>query len=309
MEPPSAPATRSAAAPGIAARASAIAHSAWPARAVWLVLPLLVAPVIEDAVADASDPVRWVVGAGCLAVWVATLVATFVPSTLSLTVLRVAAPAVPLAVVVALLAGGGAAAGTLGMVAGLVAALVALSPATGEAFVDGSSYGDERRLPLRTPTPLLAGPVELVWLVVVAVPAAGLLLLAGGPWLLGLAVLVLGTPLVVWGARSLHGLSRRWVVFVPMGFVLHDAMALAEPILLRRASVRSLAAAPADSDGLDLTAGAAGLALEARMLDPLELVPAAPRGKVAELATVEAVLFTPSRPGRVLDEARRRRIG
>lgn len=309
MEPRSAPATRPGDEAGIGARASALAHSAWPARVVWLVLPLLVAPVIDRAVADSSDPVRWVVGTGCLAVWVATLVATFVPSTLSLTVLRVAAPAVPLAVAAAIVAGGGAVAGTVGMVASLVAALVALAPATAEAFVDGSSYGDERRLPLRTPTPLLAGPVELVWLVVVSVPAGGVLLVAAGRWLPGLAVLVLGAPLVVWGARSLHSLSRRWVVFVPRGFVLHDALALSEPILLRRTSVRSLAAAPAGSDALDLTAGAAGLALEARMLEPLELVPAAARGRVAELVTVDAVLFTPSRPGRVLDEARRRRIG
>jgi hypothetical protein len=309
VEPRSAPATRRGPDAGIGARASALAHSAWPARVAWLVLPLLVAPVIDRAVAGASDPVRWVVGAGCLAVWVATLVATFVPSTLSLTVLRVAAPAVPLAVAVAIAAGGGARAGTVGIVAGLVAALVALAPATAEAFVDGSSYGDERRLPLRTPTLLLAGPVELVWLVVVTFPALGLLLVAAGRWLPGLAVLVLGAPLVVWCARSLHGLSRRWVVFVPRGFVLHDALALTEPILLRRTSVRSLAAAPADSEALDLTGGAAGLALEARMLEPLELIPASARGQVAELVTVDAVLFTPSRPGRVLDEARRRRIG
>src|SRR4029453_5351356 len=78
------------------------------------VLPLLVAPVIDRAVADSSDPVRWVVGTGCLAVWVATLVATFVPSTLSLTVLRVAAPAVPLAGAAASVAGGGGGGGGWG---------------------------------------------------------------------------------------------------------------------------------------------------------------------------------------------------
>jgi hypothetical protein len=309
VEPASAPATRAGTDAGIGARASALAHSAWPVRVAWLVMPLLVAPVVDQAVADAGDSMRWVVGAGCLAVWLATLVATFVPSTLSLTVLRVAAPTVPLAAAGAMLAGGDAVAGTVGVVAGLAATLVALAPSTAEAFVDGSSYGDERRLPLRTPTPLLAGPVELVWCVIVAVPTGGLLLLGAGLWVPGLAVLGLGAPLVVWGARAFHSLSQRWLVFVPMGFVLHDALALTEPILLRRTSVRSLAAAPADSDALDLTAGAAGLALEARLVEPVELVPAASRGRVAELVKADAVLFTPSRPGRVLDEARRRRIG
>ena len=34
---------------------------------------------------------------------------------------------------------------------------------SGEAFVDGSSYGDERRMPLRPPVAVLAGPVPLAW--------------------------------------------------------------------------------------------------------------------------------------------------
>jgi hypothetical protein len=97
-------------------------------------------------------------------------------------------------------------------------------------------------------------------------------------------------------------------VFVPAGLVLHDRLALAEPTLFRRAAISSLAAASAATQALDLTAGAAGLALELRLVDPVSLVPAPRRGAGAELADAPAVLFTPSRPGRVLAEARRRRI-
>ena len=200
------------------------------------------------------------------------VVATFVPSTVSLTVLRVAAP--PLRWPGGGGTGGrhGPAAGVVGVAAGLVVALVALAPETAEVFVDGSSYGDERRLPLRTPTPAPGGP-----------GGAGLAggggrprsapAVAGGGALVWLAVLVLAAPLAWPGAPARCTPVPRWVVFVPAGLRLHDPLALAEPILLRRRSVRSLAAAPAGTRCLDLTAGAAGLALEARLVDPVDLVP------------------------------------
>jgi hypothetical protein len=276
-------------------------------RAVWGVQPLVAGPAIGGALAGTSDAVRWVAGTGAWAGWLVALVATLVPSTVSLTVLRVAGPAALAAAVAALVAGTGPTAGVVGVAAGLLAALVALAPETAEVFVDGSSYGEERRLPLRTPTPLLAGPVELAWLAVVS-PAAGALLLAAGQWVAGALVLAGGVALATLGARALHALARRWVVFVPAGLVLHDRLALAEPTLFRRAAISSLAAAPAGTRALDLTAGAAGLALELCLVEPVPLVPASRRGAGAELVDATAVLFTPSRPGRVVAEARRRRI-
>lgn len=307
VEPRATPATTASAGAARVGWAGALTHSAWPVRAVWGALPLVAGPAISGALAGTSDAVRWVAGTGAWAGWLVALVATLVPSTVSLTVLRVAGPAAPAAAVAALVAGTGPTAGVVGVAAGLVAALVALAPETAEVFVDGSSYGEERRMPLRTPTPLLAGPVELAWLAVVS-PAAGALLLAAGRWVAGALVLAGGAALAPFGARALHALARRWVVFVPAGLVLHDRLALAEPTLFRRAAISSLAAASAGTQALDLTAGAAGLALELRLVDPVSLVPAPRRGAGAELADAPAVLFTPSRPGRVLAEARRRRI-
>jgi hypothetical protein len=71
----------------------------------------------------------------------------------------------------------------------------------------------------------------------------------------------------------------------------------------------SFGPAPAGSDAVDLTAGAPGLALEARFADDVELLAAAGHGRTPEVVATQALLVTPSRPGRVLDEARRRRIG
>jgi hypothetical protein len=282
---------------------------AWPARVTWLVLPVLLGPAVGDALDDASRPVQVVASTGLWLGWAAVLVATLVPTTVSLTTLRVAAPAAVVAAMAAVVADGGSAATVVGLAGALVAALVAFWPGTGQAFVAGSSYGDERRMPLRVPGPLLAGPLVLVWAAAAAGVAAGPLLLAARQWIAGAAVLAVGLPVAVVAIRSLHTLARRWLVFVPNGMVVHDPLALAEPVLLRRADVRSFGPAPADTAALDLTRGALGLALEVTLAPPVSLVLAGGgRQGVSEATTAAALLVAPTRPGDVLAEARRRRL-
>ncbi len=286
-----------------------IAHSPWPARIGCLTFGIALNPALGDALSGASRPVQVVAGVMAGATWLAALVATLVPSTVSLTVLRVAGPAAAAMGLAALVAAGPTPATVVGALAGLGAALLALAPETAEVFADGSSYGDERRFPLRAPAALLVGPAELAVAAVVVGIAAGPLLLAARQWVAGVLALVVGLPVAVVAARALHGLSRRWLVFVPAGVVLHDPLTLAEPILLQRATVRSFAPAPAGTDAIDLTGGAWGLAVEARLVAAISLARVAPGRAPVELGDVTAVLVTPSRPGRALAEARRRRIG
>ncbi len=111
---------------------------------------------------------------------------------------------------------------------------------------------------------------------------------------------------VLW--RSLHGLSRRWVVFVPAGLVLHDPMTLVDPVLFRRQVVDVLRPAPADSDALDLTQRAPGLALELVLKEEAHLVLLRPGRRTADTVTASRLLFTPTRPGAALQEARTRRV-
>ena len=253
----------------------------WPARGTWLLLPLLIGTVLADALADASPPVQWVAATGLWAGWAAVLVATLVPRGISLTALRIAALAAAGATLVAVVVGHSP---TGWRVAGLswaiVCVAVAFFPATGQAFVDGESYGDEQRYPLRVPGPLLAGPLALAWAAVVAGVAAGPLLLACRLWVVGALCLVVGLP-VAWRAA-----------------------------LVRRASEQSLGPAAAATDALDLTCGALGLALEAQLVEETDLPTVAPR-RGAPNATVEAkaVLFTPTRPGALLTATRARHIG
>jgi hypothetical protein len=283
----------------------------WAVRGGWLALPFVAGPVLGDALDGSSRSVQVVASLGLWGVWAGVLVATLVPRSLSLTVVRVAAPAAAAAVVVASAAGEGDVAWRVtALTWALLTVAVVFAPAVGEQFVDGSSYGDERRFPLRVPGPLMAGPVPLAWVAVVAGVSAGPLLLAARQWLVGGLALVVGVAAAAWGARTLHVLARRWLVLVPGGIVLHDPLALTDPVLFRRKTLRSLGPAPADSKGLDLTRNALGLALEAQLVEPVTLVlaPGRPGGASATVQT-DTVLFTPTRPGALLAAVRARGIG
>ena len=114
-------------------------------------------------------------------------------------------------------------------------------------------------MPLRVPPALFLAPIPLARALVVAGVIAGPLLLADGRIVLGVVALVIGVPLVAVLARALHGLSRRWAVLVPAGFVVVDPMTLADPVLFVREHITSLRAADttqAGPDVLDLRLGA-----------------------------------------------------
>jgi hypothetical protein len=281
-----------------------------PLRILWVTLPLTLGALLADALDPRADGFRTAVSLACWILWALTLVATLVPRDLTLTIVRIVVPAtVPAAIWAALAADD---AGTATTVAGLAAAtlvtLAALVATTGEAFVDGGSYGDERRMPLKPPGPLLLAPIPLAWALTVVGFTAGPLLLAAERWVAGAIVTALGVPLAGLTARALQRLARRWLVFVPAGFVVHDHLALAEPVLFPRVAITGLSIAPADTLATDFTAGALGVALEARLDQPISLVPAGRADTPAEQIEVTAFLISPSRPGAALREARRRRL-
>jgi hypothetical protein len=280
----------------------------WPARIAWAALPLTVAPVLGSALDERSTAVARTASVLAWLVWAGGLLAVAVPRTVTLTAVRILLPlVVPVSVWAALQVDGGVGA-VVAVTWSALGVVAILWPPVSEAFADGSSYGDERRMLLRTPTPVLLGPLPLAWAAGVAGPVAGPLLLAARAWAAGAIVLVLGVPLAVAAIRVVHGLSRRWVVFVPAGLVLHDLQAMGEAVLFPRASIAALQVAPAEDDGVeDLTLGTVGGALQLDLVEPLQISPR--RGRIArDLVDVERVRFAPARPGEVLAEAARRRI-
>ena len=289
-------------------------NATWAFRGLWVVLPVAAGPALGAALDGRTDTVALVASVILWLGWAAVLVASLVPSTVGLTVLRVLAPAAGVATAWAVVVATAADFGEVGVgdVVGLVvtaaAAVVAMAPSVGDAFVDGSSYGPERRFALRVPAPVLLGPLELTWAVALAGVLTGPLLLAAEQWVAGVAALLVGLPLAFWAVRSLHALSRRWLVFVPGGLVIHDPLTVTESVLMPKTMVAHLGPAPADTDAYDLTQRAAGLALQVDLTEPLPVSLYRPRAERAETATVERLLFTPTRPAHVLDAAEERRL-
>jgi hypothetical protein len=146
------------------------------------------------------------------------------------------------------------------LAATVVAALLVARPALAFAAANGSVYGDESRNPLRVPPALFLGLLPVARLVLGAAVATGPLLLADKRWIAGGLALAVGIPLGLFAARALHGLSVRWAVLVPAGFVIVDPLTLSDPVLFLREHVVSVgtaaAAAPATADALDLRLGA-----------------------------------------------------
>ncbi|HEX2064334.1 MAG TPA: hypothetical protein VHE80_07920 [Acidimicrobiales bacterium] len=277
----------------------------WVVRAAWAVLPFTVGSPLASALGERSRVVQVVASAGLWGAWAAVVAATLVPHPVSLTLLRAGAPAAVVAAVVAAAAGHGSA---LAVGSAAVVLALALLPEIGAHFVNGPAYPNERRFPLRVPAPLYLGVLPLAWAVAVGAPVAAVLLLAARQWVAGALVGAAAVPLgwLLW--RSLHGLSRRWVVFVPAGLVLHDPMTLVDPVLFQRQVVAHLRVAEAGTHALDLTQGAPGLALELTLREEVPLLLLRPGRRGGEPVRAAGLLFTPTRPGAVLTEAASRRL-
>ena len=274
-------------------------------RALWASLPWSAGWLLGEALEDVSGAFATTAGAGAWALWAVGLTALLVPHTVSLTALRILAPGVLAAACWAAAVTGARTAVALGLACGAAAAIGALSPLVGDRFIDATGYGHERRLALRAPAVVLVGVLVPTWALTLGGMAAGPLLWAAGHWVLGPLVTVAGWLIAVAGMRALHGLARRWLVYVPAGLVLHDRLALAEPTLFRRPVIAAFGPAPAGSDARDFTAGAGGLLFELRLAEPVSLTPARSGGAPEKVA---ALLVAPTRPAAVVAEAAKRRI-
>jgi len=281
----------------------------WPLRVLWLAVPLVAGLGFDDLLEGLRYPlvaelVLWVG-------WFAGLVATLAPGPISLTGLRILAPAVAaVALLGGLLSGQWPTSLLVFGGYGLVVTVVALLAHVGDHMINGSAYGSERRMALRPPGYAVLGPIQVAWVLVLIGLALPVILVADARWITA-AVVIAPSAVAVWlGWRVLHQLSRRWLVFVPAGFVIHDPLQVGESILMQRSIVESLGPAVVgdvdDNAEADLSGGASGLALEAVLKEP---VPFSRRAR-NELHTAEAdrIQFTPSLPGAVLREARIRAI-
>ena len=279
----------------------------WGLRTIWLLLPVLIGPAVADALHDMDATPRSTASATLWVLWAVGLTATLVPLPLTLTALRLGGPAVAALSAWSAEATSNAVHASFALAAAVLVVLAAFAAPVADRFVDGASYGDERRFLLRAPGPvaLVLGPSATV--VAIAGTTVGPILLLDSRWVTGGIATALGAMLAAMAVRSLHRLARRWIVLVPAGFVLHDHLALAEPTLLQRAGLEHLKAASSNTGADDLTQHARGLAIEIRCRRPHDVLPAGSRDEV-EVRAIDAFLCSPARPDVVLAEAARRRL-
>ncbi len=271
----------------------------WALRGTWLAQAAALG-AYGDALDHRRGAVQVVAAIGLWGGWGVVLVALLVPAVATLTVVRMAVPAAVAVSIWAVLAGGGGAAGAAAITLAAIATLLAFSGDVGQVFVQASAYGSEQRLLLRPP-PAWVVIVGVTWMIAAAGVLAGPMLLAAGVWWLGAPVLGVG-GLVAWqGGIRIHRLSRRWLVFVPAGVVVHDHVLLADAHLFRTIDVAAITLAMEGTGAADFTGGALGPAIEIRLREMLDVLlhptPAEPRGKMLH---VRAMLVSPTRPGRAL---------
>jgi hypothetical protein len=280
----------------------------WLVRINWLILPLSLGDMFDKSLTDSTGNTQVLFAAYAWLIWFFVLTCTLIRRAWSLTAVRIAAPLTLVATILT------ATASTLNWVAfthSCVIIILVFLPELGNSLVDGLSYGNERRLLLRCPSALYLGPLPLAWLMTVSGAWLGPIFLLNSQWFYGSISIFFGIPIAVAGIRSMHQLSKRWIIFVPNGFVLHDLLSSREPFLIRRADLSSLGAIETgdslDSEGLlDISQNALGAVLQASIDGEVEVVPQSRR--IAEVKAVKQVLFCPTRPGAALKEAANRNL-
>jgi hypothetical protein len=181
--------------------------------------------------------------------FLAVAVAILVPSPISLTVTKCVTPLMALGAFIA--------ASPAGIFGSLAALIITWSALFGDVMVQGSAYGEETRFALRTPVPYLA-PSVVAWALLAGGLIGGTLLSAAQNYVIGAPVLLIGLLLTSTVPRRLHRLSRRWLVIVPAGIVVHDHLVLAETMMSMRSKILSITKVNESGEAVDFTGGIVG---------------------------------------------------
>jgi hypothetical protein len=280
----------------------------WWTRVMWAAVALVAPPAWGDALATHSTPVRVTAGVVGWTAWGLGLVALVALSTATLTIGRlVLTMAVPAQIVVAVHEPGGWP--VLAVAASVAAAVGVMSAEFAQASIQASAYGAEERFPLRLPTPFIA-PIVLAWLVLTTLWLIGPLTLAARSWWVGVPTSAAAVGLSVVLGRRFHRLTRRWLVLVPAGIVLHDHLLLAETVLLKRNDLRGVQLACGGPDPIDLTGLTWGAAVQVDLVQPQVVIPrlAGSDPRAMRPASVRTIVIAPSRPGQLLSAARLARL-
>lgn len=210
--------------------------------------------------------------------WTSIAVALLVPSPLSITAIRAITPLAVLCSFVAV--------SPVAIFASVLMILVSMSPLFIDVMVQGGAYGDESRFALRTPIPYVV-PAFVAWAALAGSLVGGSLLVAAQIYWFGIPLVALGIVMSRFVPRRLHRLSRRWLVIVPAGIVVHDHLVLAETLMAPRAQMVSSHLVDGPTDSADLTGGVLGTRLAVELKEADKIILSAITAKT--LKTTEAL--------------------
>jgi hypothetical protein len=236
------------------------------ARVAWVALALI-PNGIAATLASHGRTAQLVFTLGAWALWALGTLAIFWLSPYSLSALRMVAPLATAGLVgfvfaslstYADVAVGDVAWSLVGVAVGVLALLCIFLPAFGLLHVQASAYGDEKRLLLRVPAAQIA-PIAVSYIVMVAFPVVMLFAVSAEVWWLAALCLVPTVLIFRVVPKRLHRFSRRWLVVVPAGVVVHDELLLAETFMVRTTAVTRVELSATSGEALNLTGDIAGV--------------------------------------------------
>jgi hypothetical protein len=262
----------------------------------------LAVPLLNNALRQMSSLTGISSTVGIWLLWSVALLCTLVPSSSALTAIRLALPTIFVIVAAVAVAIGISSGVAAALAISLLASLLIFSGDIGDSFVQLAAYGDERRYLLRCPPAMLLVQV-LSWLVWLTLTIVAINLLASDALILGAIVAIVALLLAIVLPRRFHRFSRRWLVSVPAGLVIHDHVVLAETAMFMNNAVIEVGIDLAPSEAADLSGKCSGVGLLIALKDFDTVVLAAtPKTPGGSAIHVKSMRVCPTRPGRAITE-------
>ena len=222
-----------------------LTHIAWPVRVLWIAFAL--AP-------NGFGIVAWIL-------WAVVAIGTWIHHPISLTTVRCLAPIVVFHSAVYALSESLSSLNIAITTCGIISLMLMFTADYGSAHVQAGAYGNERRFLLRIPAPVIL-PTLITWVLFTSVLVVLENAAQSENYMLSIPLLLALIAMSWKFAPQMHRLSKRWLVRVPAGWVVHDDLLLAENLLVRSHNLVAIDFALADSDALDLSGMTRGVPIQ-----------------------------------------------
>jgi hypothetical protein len=193
--------------------------------------------------------------------WAVVAIGTWIHHPISLTTIRCLAPIAVVYSAVYALSESLNSLNIAVVTCGIVSLMLMYTADYGSAHVQAGAYGNERRFLLRIPAPVVL-PTLITWALFATVLVVLENAVQSENYVLSIPLLLALIAMSWKFAPQMHRLSKRWLVRVPAGWVVHDDLLLAENLLVRSHNLVAIDFALAESDALDLSGMTRGVPIQ-----------------------------------------------